>query len=583
MSKIAQLLIFVSVLFWSLPAAAQGSYAAAGRQKFREKKYDEAVELFRKHLRRAPRDYGTWNQLGAAYYHTGQPRKALRYLKQVERRTIEKSYNYYYQGLCYTASEQPDKAKEYFHFIAARFTDEYASRATFEMAAIEYNSMNGRRAYSWAQQYLQRYPNGVYRPQAQRMLQLLAQNDFSQKFEGIEKPDSEAALFRYNKLSLHPTPHYWLVDFGWQYIDIAGQEPAPQGGIKPRNNQSMAALINGGIGIGPLKQGEVTLFGGYNYRQKWLTDAERLETYAEDYGDIGYFPLRGDLLERRHQFYGDFRRELGKSLFFGVFGRYELARIGSTLFPGPEDAELQKVLKISDTSLVIPWIGISYLGNMRTLAYLYLRKEINEDSPEHSNKSYDLGIEPGDEGGEPVLSFGLSHDIESPSTKTNFNIEVFRYEFIYNDYWLDYKRTGFFLSAEHELLPRWYIYGLGGYYRDEYILSRLKLAACGTQPKSTSETGQASPLPTSTPTRANECPRTDTGSLLQAGVWWNWTQFQRFSADIQMVENKNADQQEFEESKMMVQFQYTMAFPSVKRVARFVNRYADTAFTKEAE
>jgi hypothetical protein len=563
------------------PALAQGSYAAAGRQKFREKKYDEAVELFRKHLRRAPRDFGTWNQLGAAYYHTGQPRKALRYLKQVERRTTEKSYNYYYQGLCYIASEQPDKAKEYFHFIASRFFDEYGSRATFEMASIEYNARNARRAYYWGQQYLQRYPSGVYRPQAQRLMQLVAQGDFSERFDGVEKPDSEKALFRYNKLSLSTSPHYWLLDVGWQYVDIAGQEPDPKGGIKPRNTNTMAALANAGVGAGPLRQGDMTMFGGYNYRQKWITDTDRLDAFLEDF-DFNYFPLRGDLLERRHQFYGDFRREFGNGLFFGVFGRYEFARIGSTLFPGPDDAELRKVLKISDTSLFIPWVGMSYAGNMRTLVYLYLRKEINEDSPEHSNKTFDLGIASGGSGGEPIMSFGLSHDIDMPDKKTNLNFEAFRYEFIYNDYWLDYKRTGFFLSAEHELLPRWFIYALFGYYSDEYILSRLKLKPCGTQPVSTSQNGSAN-AQGGPPTRANECQRTDTGVLAQGGIWWNWTQFQRFSADLQFVENKNPEQQEFEESKMMVQFQYTMAFPSVKRVARFVNRYADTAFTKEAE
>ena len=580
MFKLTQVFGLICLLAWSLETAAQGSYAAAGRQKFREKKYDEAVELFRKHLRRTPRDYNTWNQLGAAYYHTGQPRKALRYLKQVERVTTEKSYNYYYQGLCYTASEQEAKARVYFHFIAARFIDEFGSRATFEMASIEYNARNARRAQHWAQLYMQRYPKGVYRVQAQLMLQLLNMNDFSQKFDGMEKPDVEGALFRYSKLSLSPSPHYWLFDIGWQYVDIAGQEPDPRGGIKERNSQNMAALLNGGIGVGPVKQGDVTMFGGYTYRQKWITDADRIDQYSEDYGDLGYFPLRGDLLEWRHQFYGDFRREFGGNYFFGIFTRYELARIGSTLFPGPDDAELQKVLKISDTSLIIPWVGLSYLGNMRTLAYLYMRKEINEDSPEHSNKSYDLGLDPTSQGGEPVISFGLSHDIDLPTFKTNLNFELFRYEFIYNDYWLDYKRSGFFLSAEHELMPRWFVYGLGGFYRDEYILSRLKLKPCGTQPVATTTSGTGSD---GAPTRANECPRTDTGTLLQAGVWWNWTQFQRFSADIQMVENKNPDQKEFEESKMMLQFQYTMAFPSVKRVARFVNRYADTAFTKEAE
>ena len=79
------------------------------------------------------------------------------------------------------------------------------------------------------------------------------------------------------------------------------------------------------------------------------------------------------------------------------------------------------------------------------------------------------------------------------------------------------------------------------------------------------------------------CKRKDTGKLIQAGLYWNWTQFQRFSGFIQQVANENAQQKEYEESKLVYLFTYTLAFPSVKRVTRFVDRFADTAFTKEAE
>src|SRR5690606_2057886 len=106
---------------------------ATARAKFQAQKYDEAIEYYRQHLRRSPRDYNAWNQIGAAYYHTGLPRRGLRYLKQVERKTAEKSYNYYYQGLCYTAIGYNKKAKEYFAYAASRFTDEYGSRSTYEM------------------------------------------------------------------------------------------------------------------------------------------------------------------------------------------------------------------------------------------------------------------------------------------------------------------------------------------------------------------------------------------------------------------------------------------------------------------
>ncbi len=559
-------------------AQTPSSYSAQGRAKFAQKKYDEAINLFRLHLRKSPRDYNVWNQLGAAYYHSGQPRKALRYLKHVERKTTEKSYNYYYQGICYIAAETPDKAKEYLNYAAQRFVDEYASRATFEMAAIEYNAKNKPRANYWLTLYMQRYPTGVYGPQAGRMLQSLRANQWLEKVEGTQKADQENALFKYNKLSLSPQAHYWFVQGGWESSDFSGQEPAPGGGLKPRAFQNMAALVNSGVGIGPWREGDMTAFGGYTYRQQWITDTDRISEWLDSPSDIEYFPLRGDLLERHHQFYGDFRRDVLGFLYYGVFGRYEFARIGSSFFPSPDNDELKKVLKISDTQLVIPWIGASYNDGMRTLLYLYMRKELNQDSPDHSNKSYDFGLS----GSKPVMSLGLSHDMDFPEQDLTVGIELFRYEFIYNDYWLDYTRQGLFLSAEHEFIPRWFVNGLFGYYNDQYVLDRLKLHSCSSAPAQSEDGGAATPTD-GNPAAPKSCARDDTGTMIQLGVYWNWTQFQRLSATIQVVDNKNAQQKEFEESKQTIQVMYTMAFPSVKRVTRFVDRYADTAFTKEPE
>src|SRR5690606_6620775 len=191
----------------------------------------------------------------------------------------------------------------------------------------------------------------------------------------------------------------------------------------------------------------------------WLTEYSRIEEYLEEPTDIQYFPFRGDLLERRHQFYGDYRRSFANIFYAGAYARYEFARIGSSFYPGPEDPDLKQVLKISDTQVLIPWIGVSMTPTMRTLAYLYIRKELNEDSPEHSNKTFELGFGTDED---PVFSLGLSHNMELPEEKIELNLELFRYSFVYNDYWLDYDRIGLLASIEHELIPRWYVGGLVG-------------------------------------------------------------------------------------------------------------------------
>ena len=543
-----------------------GNYGAQGRAKFQVQKYDEAIDLLTKHLRRVPKDYDSWSILGAAYYHTGQPRKALRYLKFVEKKTTDKSYNYYYQGLCYAAAGYADRSRDYWVFAASKFTDDYAARSTFELAFMEYQSKSVPKADFWLSRYLQFYPQGPYAAQATRMLQALREGRWQSAFEPPKRPNLEDALFKYSKLSLSPKPHFWYLQGGWRQSTTSGNDPAEADKpLKPRSTVDIAGLINAAIGIGPIRQDDVTAFAGYSYRQLWYTDPDRLDTFLKNPTDFAYFPIRADLLERRHQVYADLRRDVGRLLYFGLFSRYEVSRMGSTFFPSPESDDLNQVIPISETQVMLPWIGASYLDNMRTLGYLYLRKELNSNTPEFSNKTFDFG--------QAVMSFGLSHEMDFPNLDLSLSGEIFQYEFIYNDRWLDYKRLGGLFSIDHEFIPRWFVNALVGYYDDTYIQPIYRQGSCSDNPKSK---GSASESPV-------KCVRKDSGLMFQGTVYWNWTQFQRFSAYVLQVKNQNPKQKEFEESTLSFQITYTLAFPSVKRVARFVDRFADTAFTKRAE
>jgi tetratricopeptide (TPR) repeat protein len=540
-----------------------GNYGTQGRTKFQLQKYDEAIELLTKHLRRNTNDYDAWSILGAAYYHTGQPRKALRYLKFVEKKTEDKSYNYYYQGLCYAAAGNVDRSRDYWVYAASRYTDEYAARSTFEVAFLEFKAKNAPKADYWLSRYLSLYPSGSYANEARKMLQSVRDGRWLGQFEPPKRPNLEEALFKYSKLSLSPTPHFWYLQGGGRYQETSGFDPAEPGqALSPRANTDMAALANAAIGIGPIRQGDVTAYAGYSYRQLWWTDFDRLETYTKDFGDFNYFPLRGDLLERKHQIYADLRRDVARLVYFGAFARYEMSRLGSAFFPSPEPEDLKRVVPIARTQLVIPWIGASYAENMRTLGYLYFRKEINENTPEFSNKTYDLG--------QSTLSLGLSHEMDLPAYELYLSGEVYQYEFIYNDRWLDYKRIGGFFSVEHEFIPRWFISGLLGMYEDTYIQPRLRQGSCSDG----TNNARGNPV---------VCARKDQGLMFQGMVYWNWTQFQRLSLSALIVRNQNPRQKEYEDQIRRYQVSYTLAFPSVKRVARFVDRFADTAFTKEAE
>ena len=160
--------------------------------------------------------------------------------------------------------------------------------------------------------------------------------------------------------------------------------------------------------------------------------------------------------------------------------------------------------------------------------------------------------------------------MDIPAYELYLSGEIYQYEFIYNDRWLDYKRIGGFFSVEHEFIPRWFVNGLLGMYEDTYIQPRLRQGSCAD---GTAKTG-GNPV---------VCARKDQGLMFQGMVYWNWTQFQRLSLSALIVRNQNPRQKEYEDQIRRYQISYTLAFPSVKRVARFVDRFADTAFTKEAE
>lgn len=554
---------------------AQSKYAAQARSSFKEKKYDKAITLYRKHLRKNRKDYNTWNQLGASYYHTGLPKRGLRYLKHVQNRTTLKSYNYYYQGLCYSAIGRSKKAKDYFTLSAVKYKDEYASRATYEMAAIEYKARDGAKSAYWLNLYRSRYPSGVYYQQVNRMLISLQTGNWLENVDGVAKQSMEKALFKYNPLSLSEHPHYWFWEVGSNYEVRSGQEPANNGKLNPTTSSNISLLANAGVGIGPLREGKTTAFAGYTYRQKWLTESERWKEFSDEGSspDFGYFPFRPDLLERYHQFYGDIRRQVSSNLYWGVYGRYELARIGSNQAFFGGDTDLAKVQKISDTQTLIPWVGAIFNKYNRTLFYWYLRKEINEESPEFSNKTYDLGFI---SGGDPLFSLGLSHQTSLPELDMELSAELFQYEFIYNDPWLDYSRKGAIASIEYQAIPRLYFTGSLGIYNDIYPLDRIKMTQCNSE--TSTDSSQIS-----LDDRPRFCQRTENGTLISAGAFWNWTQFNRFSLKYQVVQNKNSSQKEDELQKQVIVFRATMAFPSVTRVLRFTDRYADSAFTKQPQ
>jgi hypothetical protein len=540
------------------------------QNEFSNERYDKAITLYRQYLRNNRGDYDSWNQLGAAYYHAGLPQRAIGILSNVAPRTIQRSYNLLYQGLSYEALGRLSAARRLLS-AATSTGDNFSALAAFELASIEYQAREGTRAMQWLQFYLQKFPNHQYARSAQQMMASLRSGQYIAGVQGIKKPDIEGALFRYNSLSLMNRPHFWLAQLGYKGDWGTQKDPQSGSGVKTVEYQDHAIIANAGFGFGPVRSGKAEGTAGYMYKQSWLTDDERFAEYYEDPTDFAYQPFRLDLLERKHQLFGDYRQQFGSNFLAGVYGSFEYTFSGSRF---GFDSLLAEVLDISETSLLVPFFGASYLGNMNTIFYLYMRKELNTDAPEFSNKTFDFFS-----GGTPVTSIGLSQYVPIPQAKADLNLELFRYEFIYNDFWLDFTRTGAILRARAEFYKDIFVFGYAGYYTDVYQVDVLKQVKCSYEQPSTNETSlrlEASSDPKS-------CPRTDDGTLYQLGIYYNFTPFTRFNASFTSISNANTDQSIFDRTENSVVVSLTTGFPTVDRTFKYVNRFGEAAFFKSEE
>ncbi len=556
------------------PRGRGENYYAQAENAFKNKKYAQAVKFLKKYLRRNPRDVNAKNFLGASFYQTGLPASGLKKLKSVEGKSQMVSFNFFYQGLCLRALADDIKAREAFQ-KAASVLDEYGSFASFELAVLEYENKNFQESGYWFQQHIARFPSSPYRKEAERVLQSMTTNKPVDKINGVEKPDSEKAFYKFHPYSLFPYPHFWHWQIGGFYGDKRGLEPGPGGAtLKEAFDEKEAVTTSTGIGIGPVRAEASTIWGGYTYKQFWYTDGDRFSTYFEDATDLSYQPFRADLLERRHIFYGDFRRNIFDKLYGGLYGKIEFRRIGASYIPGPEATDIRKTLKIEDLSLLIPWLGVTYYENFRSLIYLYFRKSVNAEAPEHSSKSFLFNTSEG----LPSISYGLNQGLDFPDLDLSINLDAFLYEFVYNDPFLDYKRTGAIIGFEQEFIPTLFAKFDVGYYNDKYILSRFKNKGCTTV-----SAGDSDSAPKTNSGQPQECPRDDSGYLVQGSLNWEISSQHRLSFQTVFIQNNNELQKEFEEQKIFYFFNYTMAFPDIKRVTRFTERFADSAFTKDPQ
>ena len=289
-----------AILLTTAGSALAGNWLEKGTTEYRSQNYTRAIKSFRKHLRRHPGDYATWNYLGASYLYSGRPQKSLKILRRFLPKTRLQSFNLYHQGLSHKILDKP-AAAERLLIQASRFSDEYGSRANFELAILAWQAGQTKKARRRANAYLKRPGSAIYRKKAQKLLQSIRKGVYTPDLRGAPLPDKETALYNYSNLSLlKGKPHFWFVRLGYAYDQGYVINPDRERKLKKEPFVVHELETQAGIGYGPIKQKDSTISFGYRYSQDWGADNDRILTWMDDPGDLEYFAFRPDLMERRH-------------------------------------------------------------------------------------------------------------------------------------------------------------------------------------------------------------------------------------------------------------------------------------------
>ncbi len=564
-SSLIKKIIFLSVLSYSIASSA--SYAKdkkrsqkvnstisfnSAKKAFAKNNFPFAISILRKLIDRYPANHDAYTLLGASYYYTGEPEKALKVLRQVALKSRSKDANFYFQGLSYQAIKDDRKAILAFEY-AAQFSGKYGERSAIEASFELYHQNRYSRAKYWSDAYAQKFPNGKFIKQAKTISTLSAKKEYQPDIEGPKRIDPNTMLFRYSPDSLAKRPNYWYMASGYQQSMTTQQEPKTDTGLKTVSGLSFAMLLEAGAGIGPLNQGRSTsIFGGYNYRQRWLTGYERLLEFFESFDPL-YFIFRADLLERSHEFYGTYTRRLSEKVYFDLLFSKEITKLGSQLIPHPDSEELQIVLDTRDRTTIKPSITYRIDKHSRVKGYFLFNRTIELDNPTLSNQSYLLESEDSLN----KFSIGLNYQKHLPNKKVYFRASLYNFNLYFNDPYVDHQRTGVAAEVDYQYTTKISFQPYLLYSTDTYVQQQPKRSSCG----SSSETSDT----------FKSCPRIDTNTVIGVKGTYRYSRTRYIDGYIFQQNNGNPTLKEFDKSNFEFQVMFTYGFPNGRDSKRTAN------------
>jgi len=543
------------------------------QRAFSNKFYKKSINLYKKYIKIKNNDYYAINQIGVAYYHINRSVLSIRYLKLSQNKIKNKSFNYYYQSLCYKNLNKKTLSMQYLTLATRHPPDKYSALAMYSLGKEYYKRKKWKQAKKWFKKYLRKFPKAYYAQKIKKILHKLSKGKHIAFDLNDAKSRKRRMLFYENhELSLLSIPNYWFLHLGGNYNLLSSLVPETVGGLSENQILQHAMIMNVGFGLGPFRSINNTLVIGYGYRQAWEVDQERFITFMHTPG-IKTWPYAFDLMVRQHQIILDYHYHIIKNLFIGIFLRKEYLYLGTKLFAGQQakDTSTDQVISIGDTILAIPWIGWEYLRYQKSLLYLYLHRYINKQEKVRSNQSYGFGVQETD-----ALSLGFAHITNIPSFGMSLTADLFYYNFIFNDFWLDYQRKGGLLGLSFPIVSGFYVQLKLGLYEDDYLKDALRFYKCDRLPVDQFREIKKT-------RNIKRCPRKNLGFMIRGRIVLNFNQYQRIKVAYEYISSKSTTkQEEFNESGMMIKIIYTIAFPSVSEISRFTNRYNEVSnFSKK--
>ena len=539
----------------------------AGKKAFQNKDYVRAQKHFRHHLRRYKKDYDSWNYLAASYYHLGLPKKALRYLKYIYKKTKLKSFNLLYRGLALkTLKKNPLAIKTLKRAID--FHDSYSELATFELALLHYHAGNISEARKWGKIYRKRHSKGMYAAKAKQMLDSIDLGQQLKDLEGVEKPNLTESKFKYHHLSLFNFPHFWMLQVGNEAFDFTGKRPDSGRKLTDHRNQVFGLLSNFGLGLGPFRSNLLSFWTAYTYMQKWLTNTGRVRLFLDKPSDIKYFPFRFDLLERTHRLSSALTFKPHAQANLGLYGEMSYRVMGSNQFSDPDGFEaLKGTIPLSYSILMIPWIGVSYLTYFRSFVYAYIEKTVDMSDSDFSNVTF------GRSGSSLLdyfyLSWGGRQIFTLKKYDLSLELDVFMTQYLFNDYWLDFTRLGGAAKLKMGILSKIYLAGRFGYMKDTYATDIIKLGECGHVTGEDRVLNKKSPM---------TCDRIDTAIMFEFSGSFDLSPTKRIELQVVRVENVNYILQEYQRRETKFKLHLTFAFPSAQKTLSYVDKFSDAVY-----